>query len=664
MSVEKTLENLRGLVRRYDHAYYVLAEPLVSDAEYDVVYRELRDLELANPHLITKDSPTQRVGGEAVSAFVAVKHELPMLSIDNSMNAEEARAFVQRCAQSLGTSGAEVEYSVEPKYDGLSNSLVYEHGVLVRAITRGDGATGEDVTAQVKTIRTVPLTIPLKCERLEVRGEVLMSKEDFRLVNEQQAARGEKPFVNTRNAAAGGLRNLDPRETARRRLQFFAYSFGVVRGATLPPSQFERLELLRTLGFLVSSEACVVKGEAGVQAAYERFAQVRERLPFDIDGVVFKLNRIADQEALGWTSKTPRWATAYKFPPQEVPTVLQGIDIQVGRTGQLTPVARLKPVFVGGVTVSNATLHNLDEIRRLGVRIGDTVVVRRAGDVIPEIVRVLEERRTGSEVEFSMPAACPVCDSPVCQEEGQVAHRCTGGYRCASQRLYSLTHLASRTALDIEGLGEGVVQKLMDAGLVNRPSDLFGLTVEQVAELDGMGKSSGTKLVSRLQATKEVELHRFIFALGIPGVGQSTAKDLASKFKTFGALVDAGIEQLMDVADMGPVTSRSIQAFFADEQNKQEALRLAELIEPAQAQQAAGAQRFAGMSWVITGTLSRPRDWFQNQVESAGGKVSSSVSKKTSYVLVGEEAGSKLAKAQELGVPVIDEAQFMALLQA
>ncbi len=651
---------LKEEVAYHAHRYYVLDDPEISDAEYDQRFRQLQAFEADHPELASPDSPTRRVGGAVLKELGEVVHARPMLSIDNSMNAPEAAEFVGRAARELAVSVDTLGFTAEPKYDGLSCSMVFEDGLLAQAATRGDGFTGENVTEQVRTIRNVPLRLTATAARIEVRGEVLMAKADFERVNDEQRARGEKLFVNPRNAAAGSLRQLDPKVTARRRLRFFAYGFGVCEGFTPAATQSGQIAQLRSLGFEVSEMATRVEGIEGVQACYEHFAREREGLPFEIDGVVFKLDDVVHQERMGWNNRVPRWATAYKFPPQEAETTLLAIDVQVGRTGSLTPVARLEPVFVGGVTVSNATLHNLDEIRRLGLRIGDRVIVRRAGDVIPEIVRVARSVEDG--VEFAMPEACPVCGSTVHREEDKAIHRCTGGLKCDAQRLFALTHFASRLAMDIEGLGEGVAQRLLEAGLVTRPSDLYTLDASRVALLDGLGKSSAAKLATRIAESVEPELNRFIYALGIPGVGESTAKELAREFGSWDDFSIATEEELLRVRDLGPITVGNIRSFFDNEANGQEASRLATLVRPREVARTSTPQVLAGLTFVITGTLSDSREAFKARIEAAGGKVSGSVSKKTSYLLAGAEAGTKLDRANELGVKVLDETAFEALL--
>lgn len=666
LSPAERLAELRLEIQRHDHLYYVLDAPEISDGRYDQLFRELKDLEASHPELITADSPSQRVGGTRLSKFAPVKHLKPMLSIDNAMDSVEASRFVERISADLAIAQDTLQFFAEPKYDGLSASLIYENGVLVRAATRGDGVTGEDVTAQVRTLRNVPLALHgCAASRVEVRGEVLVTKSDFQTLNAMMEYAGEKAFVNPRNMAAGSLRQLDPAITASRRLKFFAYGFGECAGFDLPAKQSATIEKLKSLGFQVSKETALVSGVRGVQAHFESMVARRAALPFEIDGVVFKLDEVELQKKLGWTSRTPRWAIAYKFPPEEASSVVQAIDVQVGRTGVLTPVARLKPVFVGGVTVTNATLHNQDETDRLDIRVGDTVVVSRAGDVIPSISHVLKEHRPTGTTRFVLPSRCPVCGSATERELGQVAIRCTGGLTCSAQRLQAIVHFAHRRAMDIEGLGELVVQKLMDAGLLTRPSSLYTLMASQIASLPGFGEASGGKLVSAIAGSLGRELSRFIFALGIPGVGESTAKDLARTFGTLSAFMQASEKELLAVSGLGPVTAKEIREFFSNEANLNETMALAAHVQPSATVSAStGNSAFAGKTFVITGTMSVGRDEIAALIEAAGGKVSGSVSKKTSVVVAGESAGSKLDKAKELGVTVWDEAQLRAALAA
>lgn len=659
--------SLKKLVTRYAHEYYVLDAPSISDAEYDQLFRQLQAAESEHPQWVEADSPTQRVGGALLEGFQPVKHRQAMLSLDNAMDAQAARDFVERVASDLGVNPEDLEFFQEPKYDGLAIALTYQNGLLTGAATRGDGETGEDVTAQIRTLQNVPLRIEAleQVPLFEVRGEVVMRRSDFEKVNEIRVAQGEARFVNARNAAAGSVRQLNPAVTAKRRLRFFAYHLGACEfgdsGVSAPEKQGLRIEWLVQLGFEVSAERSVVRGPQGVQAAFEKLAQQRETLPFEIDGVVFKLNDLGLQAKVGWNNRVPRWAIAYKFPPQQQVTTLLGIDIQVGRTGQLTPVARLAPVFVGGVTVTNATLHNEGEIHRKDLRVGDQVVVQRAGDVIPEVVESLKDRRTQELPVFSMPDCCPACGAPAHKELDKAKHYCTAGLSCSAQRLFALTHFASRLAMDIEGLAEGVVQKLLNAGLVQRPSDLYQLDEDAVAAIEGLGAISARNLLKAIEASKGIALNRFIYALGIPGVGESTAKDFAKHLGGLDALMTADESRLMAIPDVGPTTADNVRQFFGNEQNALEARRLQEFVAP-KAPEVNGAQVFAGKTFVITGTLSVPRETFKERIEAAGGKVSGSVSKKTSYVLAGSEAGTKLDKAKELSVPILSEDEFEALM--
>lgn len=642
---------------RLAHAYYVLDCPEVPDGVYDELFRELQRFEAAHPQHVLPESPTQRVGGALLKALPAVKHSVPMLSIDNAMDAPEACAFVKSVAQELGVAEADVVFTREPKYDGLSCALRYVNGVLTQAITRGDGEQGEDVTAQARTIQSVPLRLsrPLTCE---VRGEVLMTKKDFERLNERQREAGEKEYANPRNAAAGSLRVLDPQVTAARRLSFFAYT--LVGAPELGcSSQADAITLLVDLGFQVSDLFRVVTGTDSVLSSFEEVEQTRAALPYEIDGVVYKIALFAQQERLGWNSRTPRWAVAYKFAAEEKSTVVEAIDVQVGRTGALTPVARLKPVAVGGVVVANVTLHNQDQVWAKDVRVGDTVIIRRAGDVIPEIVRSLPELRPEDATVWAMPETCPVCGSHVVQV--QAVHVCTGGTSCSAQRLYRLTHFGSRLGLDIEGLGESTVQDLLNAGLIQQASDLYTLDAVKAAALEGWGEVSANKLVAAIQGTVGRPLRRFIYALGIESVGEGTSKRLAQRFGTWQAVRNATEAELLSVDDVGPLTTRSILAAFADEHFSQEVDRLAACVQPAP-EEKKGEGPLTGKTVVVTGTLpTLSREQAKALVEALGGKPSDSVSKKTFAVVAGDAAGSKLSKAQDLGVPVYDEAWLVAL---
>ncbi|HPE02507.1 MAG TPA: NAD-dependent DNA ligase LigA [Burkholderiaceae bacterium] len=660
---------LRGAIARADHEYYVLAAPRLPDAEYDRLFAELTALEAAHPELRTPDSPTQRVGGAPRADLPKVRHAVPMLSIRTETDASPAGAdaFDARIRRELELTpeDAPVEYAAELKFDGLALNLRYEHGVLVQAATRGDGEVGEDVTPNVRTIRAIPLRLQLDPAPpvLEVRGEVFMRRADFERLNERQRAAGEKIYVNPRNAASGFLRQLDPGITAQRPLSFYAYGLGEVQGWALPASHSATLDALAAMGVAVSDHRAAVQGAAGLREFHARVAAERDALPFDIDGVVYKVNSFDRQRRLGFVSREPRWAVAHKYPAQEMLTTVQDIEVQVGRTGKLTPVARLAPVFVGGVTVSNATLHNEDFIAQLGLMIGDTVTVRRAGDVIPEIVGVLPERRPPEARAFVMPAHCPVCGSAAVRDEGEKDTRCTGGLYCPAQRKQALLHFAGRRALDIEGLGDKLVEQLVDAGLVHTPADLFRLNADTLAGLERMGQKSAENLVAALARARSTQLARFVYALGIRHVGEATARDLARHFGSLEALIAADVQGLLEVRDVGPVVAESIAAFFAEPHNREviAALR-AEGVHWSEARTERAAGPLAGMTLVLTGTLpSLSRDEASALIEAAGGKVSGSVSKKTNFVVAGAEAGSKLEKARSLGVTVIDEAGLRAL---
>ncbi len=649
----------------------MLAAPTLPDAEYDRIFRELQALEASHPGLVTPDSPTQRVAGALRSDLPKIRHAVPMLSIRTETDAgpNGARAFDARIRRELGLteSDPDVEYSAELKFDGLAVNLRYEDGVLVRAATRGDGEEGEDVTPNARTIRAIPLRLSgVRAAVLEVRGEVFLRRREFELVNERQREAGEKVFVNPRNAAAGFLRQLDARATASRPLSFYAYGLGEVAGWRTPPTHSGVLDALAAMGVPVASDRRVALGAEALVAYHGEIAARRDQLPFDIDGVVYKVNRLDLQRELGFVSREPRWAVAHKYPAQEELTQVTGIDVQVGRTGKITPVARLAPVFVGGVTVSNATLHNEDYIRSLGLMIGDTVIVRRAGDVIPQVVSVLPDRRPKVARAFAMPAACPVCGSSVAREEGEKDLRCTGGLFCPAQRKQALLHFAGRRALDIEGLGDKLVEQLVDEGLVKTPADLFKLGLGSIAGLERMADKSARNLMSALERARSTSLERFIYALGIRHVGESTARDLARHFGSMGKLMDASEDELLQVSDVGPVVAASIARFFAEPHNRQvvEQLRAAGVhwSEESAPRRPAGA--LAGKTLVLTGTLPHwSRDEARDRIEAAGGKVASSVSKKTDYVVAGTEAGSKLDKAVELGVTVIDEARLKTMLE-
>ena len=667
---------LREQLHHHAHRYYVLDDPQIPDAEYDRLFQALQALEAAHPELCTPDSPTQRVMGKVLDGFASVRHAVPMLSIRTETDTEAtgAQAFDARVSRELGLGddAPPVEYAAELKFDGLAINLRYEHGALVQAATRGDGEQGEDVTQNIRTIGQIPLRLLGAAPAvLEVRGEVYMRRDDFEALNERQRQHGDKTFANPRNAAAGAVRQLDPAIAARRPLSFFAYGLGDVQGWSVPPTHSGMLDALAAMGLPVCAERTVAQGAdgpAGLVAFHQAIGQRRDQLPFDIDGVVYKVNSRELQERLGFVTREPRWAVAHKYPAQEQLTQVDGIDIQVGRTGKLTPVARLQPVFVGGVTVTNATLHNLFELRRKRVRVGDTVIVRRAGDVIPEVVGVVGEARASYVPNFRMPTHCPVCGSTVVRERGEVDHRCTGGLFCAAQRKQALLHFAQRRAMDIEGLGDKLVDQLVDGGLVRTLPDLYKLGVLKLAALDRMADKSAQNLVGAMEASKQTTLPRFLFGLGIRHVGEATAKDLARHFGGIDRIMDASVEQLLAVRDVGPVVAQSIRTFFDQPHNREvvEQLRAAGVHwsehEPS-AEADAASLPLSGKTLVLTGTLpTLSRDEAKAMIEEAGGKVAGSVSKKTHYVIAGEEAGSKLEKAQSLGVPVLDEAGLLALL--
>ncbi len=663
---------LRAAIEEANHAYYVLDAPVMPDAEYDRLFRRLQELETAHPGLVTPDSPTQRVGGAPRSDLPEVRHAVPMLSIRTETDAgpNGARAFDARIRRELkfGPEDAPVEYSAELKFDGLAVNLRYERGVLVRAATRGDGEVGEDVTPNVRTVRSIPLRLKgVDAPVLEVRGEVFMRRDEFERLNERQRAADQKVFVNPRNAAAGFLRQLDSRVTAQRNLSFYCYGLGEVVGWPVPATHGAMLDALEAMGLPVAADRSVARGAEELIAFHAAVAAKRDTLPFDIDGVVYKVNAIELQRALGFVSREPRWAVAHKYPPQEEVTQVLGIDVQVGRTGKITPVARLAPVFVGGVTVSNATLHNEDYIRTLGLMIGDTVTVRRAGDVIPQIVAVLAERRPRDAVSFSMPAACPVCGSSVARDEEEKDLRCTGGLFCPAQRKQALLHFAQRRAMDIEGLGDKLVEQLVDADLVRTPADLFRLDLPTLEQLDRMGRKSAENLLAALDRARRTTLQRFVYALGIRHVGETTARDLARHFGALDPLMQATEAELLEVPDVGPVVASSVARFFAEPHNRDviAQLRAAGVGWEEGAPQRAAAGPLAGRTFVLTGTLPTwSRDEAKGRIEAAGGKVAGSVSGKTDYVVAGEEAGSKLDKARALGVAVIDEEELKRLLES
>ena len=673
-SVAERLQWLCAEIERHNHAYYVLDDPKVSDAQYDQLMRELQALEAKHPELLTASSPTQRVGAAPLAAFSSVTHRVPMLSLGNAFEAQEVYAFDKRVSDTLRAAGKLpsdtcVAYFCELKLDGLAISLRYERGLLVQAATRGDGQTGEDVTINIRTIKAIPLRLTGDPEAipdiLEVRGEVFMNLADFDRLNEAQRGRDEKVFVNPRNAAAGSLRQLDSRITAQRPLRFFAYGWGEV-GDIRFARHSEMLDWLASLGLPVNvSQHVVAQGSGDLLAYYEQVGARRAHLPYDIDGVVYKVDELAAQKVLGFVARAPRFAIAHKFPAQEATTTLLDIEVQVGRTGAITPVARLAPVFVGGVTVTNATLHNEDEIRRKDVRIGDTVIVRRAGDVIPEVVGPVLEQRPIFATQFVMATACPVCGSAAVREEGEADYRCTGGLFCGAQRKEAILHYAHRRAVEIDGLGDKLVELLVDANIIRNLPDLYRLGLSSLAGLERMAEKSANNLLEAIENSKQTTLPRFLFGLGIRHVGEATAKALARHFGQLDGIMAASAEQLLVVDDVGPVVAQSIRTFFDQAHNREvvEQLRACGVTwtegEPAERV----PQPLAGLTFVITGTLpTLGRDEAKDKVEAAGGKVAGSVSKKTDYVVAGAEAGSKLTKAQELGVKVIDENQLMELL--
>ncbi len=663
-SVRDEATALRRDIENHNRKYYVLDQPSIPDAEYDRLFRRLQDLEALHPELAAADSPTRRVGSPPLPQFAQVAHRVPMLSLNNAFTKEEARACDERGRKALDVQS--VNYAVEPKFDGLAISLTYRDGTFVQGATRGDGETGEDVTPNLRTVHSIPLGLSKSVEfepELEVRGEVLMFRREFEKLNERLRAAGEKEYVNPRNAAAGGLRQLDSRVTARRPLRFFAYSIG--SDAPVEGTQSRLLDRLAELGFPVAAERSTVIGVEGLLGYYARIGALREKLPYAIDGVVYKVDRLDWQQQLGFVSRAPRYAIAHKFPAEEELTQVLGIDVQVGRTGAITPVARLKPVFVGGVTVTNATLHNEDELRRKDVRVGDTVIVRRAGDVIPEVVSVVVGKRPPESEHFSMPRECPVCGSAVARSPDEAVARCTGGLFCAAQRKQSLLHFASRKAIDIEGLGEKLVDQLVDAGLVQTPADLYRLKLDDVAGLERMAEKSATNILAALSDSRATTLKRFIYSLGVRNVGESTARDLAAHFGSLDRLIGAGLDMLESAPDVGPVVAKSIRQFFDEPHNLQVIKGLREAgVNWKESEGRKVAPGSANRTFVLTGTLpTLTRDDARALIEARGSKVSGSVSRKTDYVVAGSDAGNKLAKATELGVKILDEKQFLQLME-
>ncbi len=665
--VEQRIGELRSQLHEHNHRYYILDDPAVPDVEYDRLLRELIALEDQHPNLLVADSPSQRVGSPPLSAFSQISHRLPMLSLDNAFDEEEFAEFDRRVRERLGTTD-EISYACEPKLDGIAVSIVYQRGVMEQAATRGDGYTGEDITHNVRTIGSVPLRLVGKGypELLEVRGEIYMPLAGFEAYNERAKESGEKPFVNPRNAAAGSLRQLDSRITAQRPLEMCCYSVGFTEGGTLPGKQAAILDQLAEWGFKINSESAVAKGVRRCEEYYQQLVERRASLPYDIDGIVYKVNDLDLQDRLGFVSRAPRWAIARKFPAQEEITRILDIELQVGRTGAVTPVARLEPVFVGGVTVSNATLHNFDEIARLDARVGDKVTVRRAGDVIPQVVSVLLECRSAASQALTPPEQCPVCSSPLEREAEEAVLRCTGGIACSAQRREAIKHFASRRAMDIDGLGDKLVDQLIDAQLIDSVADLYQLSLEQLSALERMGDKSARNLIDALDKSRQTSMERFLFALGIREVGEATARSLAQTFRTWEALASATEEDFRAVDDVGPVVASHILEFLQDPRRMAvvEALLAAGIQWPVVSVEE-NERPLAGQTWVVTGTLqSMSREEAKEQLRSLGAKAAGSVSAKTDCLLAGTAAGSKLAKAEKLGIPVLDESAFLAMLES
>ena len=665
MSLQQQIDTLRQDLRRYEYEYHVLDNPTIPDAEYDRLFHQLKALEAAYPELITADSPTQRVGAKPLSGFAQIRHEIPMLSLDNAFSDEEFYAFVKRIEDRLIRLPEPLTFCCEPKLDGLAVSILYVNGVLTQAATRGDGTTGEDITANIRTIRNIPLQLLMDNPpaRLEVRGEVFMPHAGFERLNQLALEKGEKTFANPRNAAAGSLRQLDPKITSKRPLVLNAYSIGIAEGVDLPNTHYDRLQWLKSIGIPVNPEIRLCNGTDEVLDFYRDIQNKRSSLGYDIDGTVLKINDIALQEKLGFISKAPRWAIAYKFPAQEELTRLNDVEFQVGRTGAITPVAKLEPVFVAGVTVSNATLHNGDEIERLDIAIGDTVVIRRAGDVIPQIIGVLHDRRPADARPIVFPETCPVCDSAIVRIEGEAVARCTGGLFCAAQRKEALKHFVSRKAMDIDGVGGKLIEQLVDRELIHTPADLFKLDLTTLTRLERMGAKSAENALASLEKAKHTTLARFIFALGIREVGEATALNLANHFKTLEALQNADLEALQQVPDVGEVVANRILAFWHEPHNVAVVNDLIaqgvhwETVETKEVTE----NRFKGKTVVLTGTLTQMgRNEAKALLQDMGAKVSGSVSAKTDFVIAGDAAGSKLTKAQELGVTVLTEEEFLA----
>lgn len=662
--IKAEIATLREQINDHNYRYYVLDDPLISDAEYDHLFLRLKKLESEHPQLITTDSPTQRVGAAPLKEFAEVAHQVPMLSLDNAFTQDDIVAFDKRIQDRLHVH-SEIEYCCEPKMDGLAINLRYVNGKLKQAATRGDGATGEDVTENIKTIQMIPLQLrghdfP---RVLDVRGEVFMSKKGFQKLNQQAEKKGEKIFANPRNAAAGSLRQLDSRITASRPLEIYCYGVGAVEGFTLPHKQSELIKCLAKWGLRVSPLIEVKQGAAGCLQYYEQIGRKREQLPYEIDGVVYKVNSMQEQEKLGFVTRSPRWATAHKFPAEEVHTIIESVEFQVGRTGAITPVARLKPVFVHGVTVSNATLHNMDEITRKDIHIGDTAIVRRAGDVIPEIVGIIPAKRPHDAKKIHLPKRCPVCQSEIELVEGEAIARCTGGLICLAQQKEAIKHFAARRAMDIEGLGDKIVDQLVDTKLISNVSDIYQLKQAELADLERMGEKSAQNLLEQIEKSKHTTFARFLFALGIREVGEATAKALAIHFRNIPALQAATEDELQCVPDIGPIVAAHIAHFFHEKHNRDIIQKLLHFGVRWEEVKESKHLPLMGKTFVITGTLSdMSRDEAKDQLEKLGAKVAGSVSAKTSYVVVGDDPGSKYDKAKELGVTILDDAAFKEFL--
>lgn len=663
--INKQINYLKSVIREHDHRYYVLDDPQISDHEYDSLLRELKNLEDSHPELITTDSPTQRVGGSPISEFDQIQHSKPMLSLGNAFGVDELEAFNKRINDTLDAN--DVEFNAELKFDGLAVTILYENGIMKYAATRGDGSVGEDVTHNIKTIKTIPLKLHGENHPriFEVRGEVLMDKNDFKELNEYQISLGQKTFANPRNAAAGSLRQLDPKITAKRKLKFYAYSLGQVDQDLELTNHTDILEYIHNAGVPISSYSQKVVGINQMQHFYEDILKKRNSLPFDIDGIVYKVNSIKNQENLGYVSRAPRWAIAYKFPAEEAETVVNDINVQVGRTGVITPVARLHPVFVSGVTVTNATLHNEDEMLRKDIRIGDSVIVRRAGDVVPEVVRVIKEKRPSTAKVFKMPQYCPICNSQVIRIDGEAAQRCTGQLKCEAQAKQAISHYVSRKAMNIEGLGAKIIDHFFEKGMIKNISDIYQLDYEEIQKMEGFGEKSAENLKDAIELSKNTTLAKFIYALGIRNVGEATSKDIVKKLGTLDNVMKASIDDFLEINDVGPVVAQSLHQFFQEDENK---VIINNIIEfgvkwDDQAQNVTNDQKLNQQTFVVTGTLENfSRDEIKELIENNGGKVSGSVSKKTSYVIIGDNPGSKADKAAELGVKIINEEQLMELL--